>query len=99
MNLLLNSLKSNELFKNYLSFIENYINSFSLYIKIVKELHMNNLYLFLRNLFIISTINNNKHFLKGLFLFRIVLMFLVFKPVYLKKLKRIIPTIFFSILI
>ena len=35
----------------------------------MKELHMNNLYLFLRNLFIISTINNNEHFLKGLFLF------------------------------
>ena len=69
MYLLLNALKSNDIFKNYLLFIENYINSFSSYIKIVQELHMNNLYLFLRNLFIISTINNDDRFLKGLFLF------------------------------
>ena len=56
-------------FKNYISFLKNYINSLSSYLEIVTKLNMDNLYLFLKNLFIISTINNDKYFLKALLSF------------------------------
>ena len=56
-------------FKNYISFLKSYINSLSSYLEIVIKLNMDNLYLFLKNLFIISTINNDKYFLKALLSF------------------------------
>ena len=52
-------------FKKYISFLRNYIKNLSVYLEIAKKINMNNLYLFLRNVFIISTINKGKDFLKA----------------------------------
>ena len=59
---LMDLLKNIDYFKKYFSFLRSYIKNLSVYLEIVKKLNMNNLYLFLRNLFIISNINNGKDF-------------------------------------
>ena len=66
---LMNLQKLKDSFNNYISFLQNYIKSLSSYIEIVKKLNIDNLYLFLRNLFIISTINNDKYFVQALLSF------------------------------
>ena len=66
---LMELLKNIDYFKKYFSFLRSYIKNLSVYLEIVKKLNMNNLYLFLRNLFIISNINNEKKFLNALLSF------------------------------
>ena len=66
---LMDLLKNIDYFKKYFSFLRSYIKNLSMYLEIVKKLNMNNLYLFLRNLFIISNINNEKKFINALLSF------------------------------
>ena len=66
---LMDLLKNIDYFKKYFSFLRSYIKNLSVYLEIVKKLNMNNLYLFLRNLFIISNINNEKKFINALLSF------------------------------
>ena len=53
-------------FINYTLYLESYIKSLSVYIEIVNECNMENLYLFLKNLFVISAIKYDKSSLKGI---------------------------------
>ena len=59
--------KSEEEFINYKLYLENYVESLSVYINIVNEFNMGNLHLFLKNLFVISTIKYDGSFLKGIY--------------------------------
>ena len=55
--------KSKSAFKIPVKFMENYINNINLYLEIVDNINMKNLYLFFKNFMIVSTIKINKNFL------------------------------------
>ena len=56
--------KSEDAFMNYILYSESYIKSLTLYIDIVSEFKMENLYLFLKNLFVISAVKYDEYSLK-----------------------------------
>ena len=55
--------KSKSAFKIPVKFMENYIKNINLYLEIVDNIKMKNLYLFFKNFMIVSTIKINKNFL------------------------------------
>ena len=69
--IMLNYLKNEKAFHTCITFMENYLDSLSSYIEIVKKLEINYLYLVLKNFMVVSTIENDERFFQRLFTYYI----------------------------
>ena len=67
--LLIDQFQSNKVFQSYILFYQSYIDNLALYLEIINNLKMDNLYLFIRNFLVASTDKIDEQFLYGYFNF------------------------------